>query len=183
MSKYNVTPVHTKWVDTDTAFEGEPLQIRSRTVAREFKSGDKPDLQIGTPPRESLNAIISVAVSHSLEFSPPMDCPTFNRSPTFLFDLRLRYRLRLCLYLNVQQTLAHNCSQVSPCLTIGFLILVGFVGSLHCFPATSEPNSFIQLSLTEIFREGRGDAKLSPILQFQSRQLSGYIKLGVCRNG
>ena len=32
-----------------------------------------------------------------------------------LFDLRLRFRLRLCLHLNVQQTLAHNSSQVSPC--------------------------------------------------------------------
>ena len=41
------------------------------------------------------------------------------------------FALRLCLYLNVQQTLAHNSSQVSPCLTIGFLVLVGFVGSLH----------------------------------------------------
>ena len=36
--KYNVTPVDTKWVDTDRAFEEEPMQIRSRIVAREFKS-------------------------------------------------------------------------------------------------------------------------------------------------
>ena len=49
VAKYNVTPVDTKWVDTDKAFEGEPMQIRSRIVAREFKSGDRPDLYAGTP--------------------------------------------------------------------------------------------------------------------------------------
>ena len=32
----------------------------------------------------------------------------FQRVSRFLFDLRLRFRLRLCLDLNVQQTLAHN---------------------------------------------------------------------------
>ena len=49
VAKYNVTPVDTKWVDTDTAFEGEPTQIRSRFFAREFKSGDRPDLYAGLP--------------------------------------------------------------------------------------------------------------------------------------
>ena len=34
---------------------------------------------------------------------------TFNRSTLFLFDLRLRFRLRLCLDLNFQQILEHNC--------------------------------------------------------------------------
>ena len=38
---------------------------------------------------------------------------------------------------------------------LGFL--VGFVGSLIP-PATSEPNSFIQLSVKEIFGGSRGDA-------------------------
>ena len=42
MAKYGITPVDTKWVDTDKAFEGEPMQIRSRTCAREFKSDDRP---------------------------------------------------------------------------------------------------------------------------------------------
>ena len=37
VEKYGVTPVDTKWVDTDKAFEGEPMQIRSRMCAREFK--------------------------------------------------------------------------------------------------------------------------------------------------
>ena len=48
VAKYSVTQVDTTWVDTDTAFEEEPMQIRARTVAREFKSGDKPDLYAGT---------------------------------------------------------------------------------------------------------------------------------------
>ena len=47
VAKYNVTPVDTKWVDTDKAFEEGAMQIRSRIVAREFKSGDRPDLYAG----------------------------------------------------------------------------------------------------------------------------------------
>ena len=39
----------------------EPIQIRSRIVAREFKSGDRPDLYAGTPPLEALKATISIA--------------------------------------------------------------------------------------------------------------------------
>ena len=46
-AKYNVTPVDTQRIDTDKAFEGEPMQVRSRIVAREFKSGHKPDLYAG----------------------------------------------------------------------------------------------------------------------------------------
>ena len=69
VAQYNVTPVDTKWVDTDKAFEGEPMQIRSRIVAREFKSWDRPDLYAGPLPLEALKAIISIAASHSPEFS------------------------------------------------------------------------------------------------------------------
>ena len=69
VAKYNVTPVDTKWVDTDKAFEGEPMQLRSRIMAREFKSADRPDLHAGAPPLEALKAIISIAASHSPEFS------------------------------------------------------------------------------------------------------------------
>ena len=102
--------------------------------------------------------------------------------------LRLRFRLRLCLYLHVQQTLAHNSgwmvvhSQVSPFLSLCFrsqTSLVSKPGGCSftgppvldnwgldfgwiCWesllpPATSESNSFIQLSLQEIFGGGRGD--------------------------
>ena len=67
VAKYNVTPVDSKWVDK--ACEVEPMQIRSRIVAREFKIGDRPDLYAGTPPLEALKAIISIAASHRPEFS------------------------------------------------------------------------------------------------------------------
>ena len=63
VAKYNVTPV-----DTDKAFEGEPVHIRSRMVSREFKSGDRPDLYAGTPPR-ALKDTMSIAASHGPEFS------------------------------------------------------------------------------------------------------------------
>ena len=67
--KYGITPVDTKWVDTDKAFEGEPMQFRSRMCAGEFKSDDRPDLYAGTPPLEALKAIISIAASHKETFS------------------------------------------------------------------------------------------------------------------
>ena len=43
--------------------------LRSRIVARDFKSADRPDLYGRTPPLEALKAIISIAASHSPEFS------------------------------------------------------------------------------------------------------------------
>ena len=43
--------------------------LRSRIVARDFKSADRPDLCARTPPLEALKAIISIAASHSPEFS------------------------------------------------------------------------------------------------------------------
>ena len=67
IAKYNVIPVDTKWIDTE-ALEVEPIQLRSRIVAREFKSGDRSDLYAGTPPLEALKAILSIAASHSPEF-------------------------------------------------------------------------------------------------------------------
>ena len=69
VAKYGITPVDTKWVDTDKAFEGEPMQIRSRMCAREFKSDGRPDLYAGTPPLEALKAIISIAANHKETFS------------------------------------------------------------------------------------------------------------------
>ena len=64
VAKYGITPVDTKWVDTDKAFEGEPMQIRSRMCAREFKSDDRPDLYAGTPSLEALQAIISIVANN-----------------------------------------------------------------------------------------------------------------------
>ena len=69
VKKYKVTPIDTKWIDTDKAFEGEPMQIRSRMCAREFKNDDRPDLYAGTPPLEALKAIISIAANHKETFS------------------------------------------------------------------------------------------------------------------
>ena len=69
VEKYGVTPVDTKWVGTDKAFEGNQMQIRSRMCAREFKSDDWPDLYAGTPPLEALKAIISIASNHKETFS------------------------------------------------------------------------------------------------------------------
>ena len=68
VAKYTVTPVDSKWVDTDKAFEVEPMQIHSRIVAREFKIGDRLDLYVGTPPLEALKTIIFIATSHRPEF-------------------------------------------------------------------------------------------------------------------
>ena len=40
IAKYQVTSVDTEWIDTNNAIEREPMQMRSRVVAREFKSGE-----------------------------------------------------------------------------------------------------------------------------------------------
>ena len=44
IAHYQVTPVDTKWIDTNKAFEEEPMQIRPRIVAKEFTCGDRPDV-------------------------------------------------------------------------------------------------------------------------------------------
>ena len=69
MRNMGITPVDTKWADTDKAFEGEPMQIRSRMCAREFKSDDRPDLYAGTPPLEAKKAMISIAANNKEMFS------------------------------------------------------------------------------------------------------------------
>ena len=40
------------------------MRIRSRIVAREFKSNDRPDLHGGNPPLEVLKTTISISASH-----------------------------------------------------------------------------------------------------------------------
>ena len=69
IAKYQLTPVDTKWIDTDKAFEREPMQIRSRIVARELKNEDRPDLYAGTPPLGPLKCIRSIAAIHKKTFS------------------------------------------------------------------------------------------------------------------
>ena len=43
------------------SIRGTPMQMRSRIVAREFKSDDRPHRYAGTPLLEALKAIISTA--------------------------------------------------------------------------------------------------------------------------
>ena len=69
VEKYGISPKDTKWVDTDKAFEEEPMQIRSRICAREFENDDRPNLYAGTPPLETLKATISIAANHKETFS------------------------------------------------------------------------------------------------------------------
>ena len=76
MAKYGITPLDTKWVDTDKTFEGEPMQIRSRLCAREFKSDDRPDLYAGPPPLEALKAITSIATNKNDVFNHAHRCVT-----------------------------------------------------------------------------------------------------------
>ena len=54
---------------------------------------------------QSKHAKINV---YFLELSEQTEWTDSLTSLPFLFDLRLRFRLRLCLSLNVQQTLEHN---------------------------------------------------------------------------
>ena len=72
-----------------------------------------------------------------------------------------------------------------PVLTIGFLIFGWVCWESSLLPATSEPNSFIQSCLKEIFGAVEVIHILSRVwfLQFPSEQLSGYNKLGVYCKG
>ena len=60
---------------------------------------------------QSRHPEVDVSISSSC-VNKPMDC-SLSTGLLFLHDLRLRFRLRLCLDLNVQQTRAHNWKQVS----------------------------------------------------------------------
>ena len=67
--QYQVTPVDSTLIDTNKAFEEEPMQIRSRVVARDFKSDSRPSLYARTPPLEALEAIILTAANHEATIS------------------------------------------------------------------------------------------------------------------
>ena len=69
VAQYKITPVDTKLVDKDKAFEDKPMQIRSQFVSTEFKSDDQPDLYAGTLPLEALKAMMSIAANHKETFS------------------------------------------------------------------------------------------------------------------
>ena len=63
-SKVSKQLVDTRWLDTNKPYEEEPMQIRSRLVAREFECGITQDMHAGTPPMEARKAILSVAADH-----------------------------------------------------------------------------------------------------------------------
>ena len=91
IAKYQVTPVDSKWIDTNKAFE-EAIQIRSRLVAREFKSGGRPDLSAGTPPLGALKATIHIAANHKHTFSImhiDLSCACFHAKAQRLVLVRL----------------------------------------------------------------------------------------------
>ena len=70
IAKYHVTQADSKWVDTNKSLEGEsPCKSKSRIVAREFESEDRPDLYAGTPPLEASGAFNSIAANHKQTFS------------------------------------------------------------------------------------------------------------------
>ena len=94
----------------------------------------------------------------------------FQRVSPFLHDLRLRFRLPVLSLvlsqpnktrLSISWALEPNgCSAKTglPVLKIGFLVFSWVCWESLPPPATSEPNSFIQLSLKEIFGGSLGDA-------------------------
>ena len=65
--RYGVITAVTKWIDTDKAFEGGSLQIRSRIVSRDFKSGDDSDLYAGTRSLEGLTSILINCIKSSTD--------------------------------------------------------------------------------------------------------------------
>ena len=118
-----------------------------------------------------------------------MDCSLSKVFP-FLFDLRPRFRLRLCLDLNVNRQWHTTVNKSPRSYTGAFAVkqdtFVDFLSNVtgwlltltslsvfdYCFlvfgwicwessptAGTSEPNSFIQIPLKEIFGKSRGDAK------------------------
>ena len=102
----------------------------------------------------------------------------FQRVAPFYHDLRLRFRLRLWSLskrstdtlvlsqpskkrLSISWTLERDGGSVvtsRPVLTIGLGVFGWVCWELSSCPATSEPNSFIQLTSKEIFEGGRGHA-------------------------
>ena len=70
IAQYQITPVDTKWIDTNKAFEEESHANQITTCCkREMKSEDRPDLYAGSSPLESLKSKISIAANHKHTFS------------------------------------------------------------------------------------------------------------------
>ena len=69
IAKNQVTPDDTKWIDTNKAFEEEPMQIKSRIAAREFKVEIDQICLWRLFPLEALKAIISFAAKSKSKHS------------------------------------------------------------------------------------------------------------------
>ena len=52
-----------RWIDINKGDTENP-DYRSRLVAKDFKSGDRPDLFAATPPLEALKMLVSIAASN-----------------------------------------------------------------------------------------------------------------------
>ena len=59
-SKTGKEPTSVRWVDTDKGFMGGGgMEVRSRLVAREFNTGERPELYSGTPPINLMKMIVA----------------------------------------------------------------------------------------------------------------------------
>ena len=55
----NKNPIKTRWVDTNKTDNEHDPNYRSRLVAKEYRTSDKPELYSGTPPLELMRMLIS----------------------------------------------------------------------------------------------------------------------------
>ena len=58
-AKFGITAL-----DTDKAFKVEQIKVRSQILARELKSGDRPELYAGALSLEVWKAVLSTAANH-----------------------------------------------------------------------------------------------------------------------
>ena len=65
VAKYSVTPVDTKSVDTEKAFEGEPMANPLNALLPENSTAVTGRFVCGTLPLEGLKAVVSIAASHT----------------------------------------------------------------------------------------------------------------------
>lgn len=52
--------MHVRWVDADKAREGEPLDVRSCCVVKQFNTGDREDIFAATPSLEAVKVLLAL---------------------------------------------------------------------------------------------------------------------------
>ena len=114
----------------------------------------------------------------------PMDCQLLTGLTVLIWSASTFSSASLCLSKRSTDT-GTQLSTSLTVLTINFLVFGWVCWESSLPPATSEPNSFLQVSLNEIFGGGRGDAKTfsNMISPFSIMIAFTYNKLGVCRKG